>query len=168
VGITVYVLHPRGAVYDTLAVLTRKVRAEADSASFSLAAVPEVLDTIVVLIPATVGGQPISGSEVITASVTASSGAQGVAAPVTVNILPSATDNTAPQVSFNAVVGPRLEVDDSFSVSLQATDQTRVDTLGLTVYVLHPRAGGPTPWRCSPARCGRPPTRWPSACARCR
>jgi hypothetical protein len=106
------------------------------------AAVPEVLDTIVVLIPATVGGQPISGSEVITASVTASSGAQGVAAPVTVNILPSATDNTAPQVSFNAVVGPRLEVDDSFSVSLQATDQTRVDTLGLTVYVLHPRAGG--------------------------
>ena len=47
------------------------------------AALPQVTDTVVVLIPATSGGQPVQGSEVINAVVTASSGAQGVAAPVT-------------------------------------------------------------------------------------
>jgi hypothetical protein len=104
--------------------------------------VPLVNDTVVVLVPATQGGNAVSGAETINASVTASSGAQGVAAPVGVSILPSQTDATAPQVSFNATVPPRMELDDSFTVTLQATDQNRVDTLGVTIYAIHPRSGG--------------------------
>ncbi|HEX8905864.1 MAG TPA: hypothetical protein VF771_13520, partial [Longimicrobiaceae bacterium] len=53
-----------------------------------------------------------------------------------------ALDQTPPQVSFSASIPGRVEVDDTISVSVQATDATRVDTVGITVFAIHPRAGG--------------------------
>lgn len=106
------------------------------------AAQPRLVDTVHVLVPAKTGSTPVQGTETLVAVATATSGAQGVSAPVTLSILPSQQDVTPPQVSFHANIPPTMEVDDSFSVVLQATDQTRVDTLGVTVLAIHPRAGG--------------------------
>jgi hypothetical protein len=100
---------------------------------------PQVLDTLVVLIPATLAGAVVQGAEELRATVTAASGAQGVSAPVTVTIQPAGVDVAAPQVTFRAVVPTHMEVDDSFSVAVDATDETRPDTVGITVYVIHPR-----------------------------
>lgn len=102
------------------------------------APVPQVVDTFTILIPATLGTTVVQGQEELRATVTAASGAVGVSAPVTVTINPAQTDATAPQVTFRAHVPAHMEVDDSFSVALSATDNTRPDTLGVVVYVLHP------------------------------
>lgn len=101
-------------------------------------ALPSVVDTFLIPIPATAGGSQVQGAEQITAVVTASSGAQGVTAPLGVTINPAQQDVVAPKVTFHAVVPTRAEVDDSFSVSVSATDETRPDTVGITVYVIHP------------------------------
>lgn len=102
------------------------------------APLPQATDTFVVLIPATVGSAVVQGQEELRAIVTTASGVPGVSAPVTVTINPAQTDHTAPQVTFRAHVAGHLEVDDSFSVAVSATDDTRPDTVGLTIYVLHP------------------------------
>jgi len=103
------------------------------------APVPQVVDTFVIPIPATVGTAVVQGAEELRATVTAASGAQGVSAPVAVAINPAQVDRTAPQVSFHANVPAHVEVDDSFSVVVSATDETRVDSVGITVYAIHPR-----------------------------
>ncbi|MFL5385849.1 MAG: YncE family protein [Longimicrobiaceae bacterium] len=103
------------------------------------APVPQVVDTFTILIPATIGSTVVQGAEELRATVTAASGAAGVSAPVTVTINPAQTDATAPQVTFRAHVPARVEADDSFSVAVSATDETRPDTVGLTIYVIHPR-----------------------------
>ncbi|HVG44941.1 MAG TPA: hypothetical protein VM890_09425 [Longimicrobium sp.] len=101
--------------------------------------VQQVVDTIVVPIPATIGTAVVQGAEELRATVTAASGAQGVSAPVTVTINPAQVDKTPPQVRFHATLPALVEVDDSFSVAVSATDETRADTVGVTVYVLRPR-----------------------------
>jgi hypothetical protein len=103
------------------------------------APVPQVVDTFIVPIPATVGTAVVQGAEELRATVTAASGAQGVSAPVSITINPAQVDHTAPQVSFHAHVPAHMEVDDSFSVVVSATDETRVDSVGITVYAIHPR-----------------------------
>jgi len=101
--------------------------------------VAQLVDTFTVLIPATIGSAVVQGSEELRATVTAASGAAGVSAPVTVTINPAQVDQTAPQVIFHAYVPAHMEIDDSFSVAVRATDETRPDTVGLTVYVVRPR-----------------------------
>jgi hypothetical protein len=110
-----------------------------DSTITLTTAQPLVVDTIVIPIPATVNGTPVAGAEELRATVTAASGAQGVSAPVGITILSARQDLTAPLVSFHATVPARAEVDDTFSVTVSATDETRPDSVGVTVYVLHPR-----------------------------
>ena len=100
---------------------------------------PQVVDTFVIAIPATIASAVVQGAEELRATVTAASGAQGVSAPVTVTIAPAQVDQTPPQVTFRARVPAHMEVDDSFSVAVSATDETRADSVGITVYVLHPR-----------------------------
>jgi hypothetical protein len=102
--------------------------------------VPQVVDTFIIPIPATAaGGGVVQGAEELRATVTAASGAQGVSAPVTVTILPAQVDQKAPQVTMHTTVPPLVEVDDSFAVAVSATDETRADSVGITVYVLRPR-----------------------------
>jgi hypothetical protein len=104
------------------------------------APVPQLVDTFVILIPATAaGGAVVQGAEEIRATVTAASGAQGVSAPVVVTINPAQVDVAAPQVSFRARIPAHMETDDSFSVVVEATDATRPDTVGLTIYAIRPR-----------------------------
>jgi hypothetical protein len=125
--------------------LVRSVRVTGTGAfafdtTLTLAApVPQVVDTFLIAIPATIGTAVVQGAEELRATVTAASGAQGVSAPVTVTISPAQVDQLAPQVTFRAHVPPLMEVDDSFSVAVSATDETRTDTVGVTVYVLRPR-----------------------------
>ena len=104
-----------------------------------VAPVPQVVDTFTIPIPATIGTTVVQGQEELRASVTAASGAVGVSPPVVVTINPAQVDQTPPQVTFRAHVPAHMEVDDSFSVALSATDETRPDTVGVVVYVLHPR-----------------------------
>jgi hypothetical protein len=125
--------------------LVRSVRVTGTGAfafdtTITLAApVPQVVDTFLIAIPATIGTAVVQGAEELRATVTAASGAQGVSAPVTVTISPAQVDHLAPQVTFRAHVPALMEVDDSFSVAVSATDETRTDTVGVTVYVLRPR-----------------------------
>jgi hypothetical protein len=103
------------------------------------APVPQVVDTFVILIPNTISGGLAPATEELRATVTAASGAQGVSAPVTVTINPPTLDQTPPQVTFRAHVPVRMEVDDSFSVVVSATDATRADSVGITIYAIRPR-----------------------------
>lgn len=125
--------------------LVRSVRVTGTGAfpfdtTLTLAApLPQVIDTFVVPIPATIGTAVVQGSEELRATVTAASGSQGVSAPVTVTILPAQVDQTPPQVRMHTTVAPLVEVDDSFAVAVSATDETRADSVGITVYVLRPR-----------------------------
>ncbi|HEX8241948.1 MAG TPA: hypothetical protein VF541_00585 [Longimicrobium sp.] len=101
-----------------------------------------VTDTIVVPIPAVIGTAVVQGNEDLVATATTPGGQPATSTPVTVVIRAAAPDVTPPQVSFNAVVPGRIEVDDTLTVTAQATDATRVDTVGITVFAIHPRAGG--------------------------
>lgn len=78
----------------------------------------------------------VQGSE--TLQLTAISGANltGTSRPVTLSITAPAPDTTAPRVTFDAVVPGRVETDDSIRVSVQATDETRVDSVGVTVLAI--------------------------------
>jgi hypothetical protein len=105
-------------------------------------AVQAVNDTFVVLVPATVGGTAVQGTETVVAVATTAGGKDATSTPLAVTIRPSQPDVAAPQVTFNADVPGRVEADDTLHITAQATDLTRVDTLGITVFAIRPRAGG--------------------------
>jgi hypothetical protein len=90
------------------------------------------VDTVIVLaIPATAQGT-------LDIAATATSGRRiiGEARPVRVRILANAADNVAPRVSFTSSIAGRLEVSDSLTVTVTATDETRVDSLGASVVAI--------------------------------
>ncbi len=91
-----------------------------------------VVDTTVV-IPVPASAQ---GDLVIRASATSGRRVVGEARPVAVRILPPAADDVPPRVSFTTNIAGRLEVSDSFTVTVTGTDETRVDTLGATVIAI--------------------------------
>lgn len=75
---------------------------------------------------------------------TATSGSNQTAAslPLQVSILPAQQDQTAPRVTLLPTIGLRAEHADSFTVQVSATDETRVDSVGVTVIAVRRRAGG--------------------------
>jgi hypothetical protein len=91
----------------------------------------QVDTTIVLPIPANAQG-PLD----IVANVTSGRRIQGEARPVRVVILAAAPDVVPPRVSFTSVIPSRLEVSDSLTVTVTATDETRVDSLGATVVAI--------------------------------
>jgi hypothetical protein len=105
-------------------------------------ALQSVNDTVVVPIPATVAGTAVQGTETLVAIATTAGGKDATSTPLAVTIKPAQPDITPPQVTFNADVPGRVETDDTLHVTAQATDAVRIDTLGITVFAIHPRAGG--------------------------
>jgi hypothetical protein len=84
----------------------------------------------------------VQGTETLVAIATTAGGKDATSTPLAVTIKPAQPDITPPQVTFNADVPGRVETDDTLHVTAQATDAVRIDTLGITVFAIHPRAGG--------------------------
>ncbi|HEX2092153.1 MAG TPA: hypothetical protein VHG28_07105, partial [Longimicrobiaceae bacterium] len=78
----------------------------------------------------------VQGDLQIDASATSSQRVEGRARPVRVRILPAAADAVPPRVSFSVTVPPRMEITDTLVVTVNATDETRVDTIGATVVAI--------------------------------
>jgi hypothetical protein len=87
--------------------------------------------TIVIPVPQTgVGTLRVTGSTV------SGSNQTGTSLPFDVRIDPANQDATAPRVTFQTTIGQRVEQADSFSVSVSAVDETRVDSVGVTVLAI--------------------------------
>lgn len=116
--------------------LIRSVRIRATGAfSFdSTLTLPQpraVLDTTI-----TVPIPNVQGTEALQLTAVSGSNLTGNSRPVTLAITAPAPDTTAPRVTFDATIPARVEADDSFRVSVQATDETRVDSVGVTVVAI--------------------------------
>jgi hypothetical protein len=94
--------------------------------------------TLVIPIP-----QTATGTLRITGSTVSGSNQTGASVPFDVAILPAEQDVTAPRVTFQTTIGTRVELADSFSVAVSAVDETRVDSVGVTVLAI--RRSSPTP-----------------------
>ncbi len=121
--------------------LIRSVRIRATGAftfdsTLSLAQPRAVLDTTI-----TVPIPTVQGAEVLQLTAVSGANLQGVSRPLGLVITAPVPDTTAPRVTFDATVPLRAEVDDSIRVSVQATDDNRVDSVGVTVVAI---THGPT------------------------
>lgn len=94
--------------------------------------------TIVIPIP-----NAAVGSELVRATAVSGSNQNGTAVPISINIGPADTDLIAPRVTFSTSISQRVEQADSFSVTVSAVDETRVDSVGVTVLAI--RRSTPTP-----------------------
>jgi hypothetical protein len=89
-------------------------------------------DTAIVLaIPAAA-----EGTLRLDASVTSGTNRTANAVPVTITIRPAEADAQPPRTTFTTAMPPRMEHGDRFQVSVSATDETRVDSVGVTVLAL--------------------------------
>jgi hypothetical protein len=100
--------------------------------TFSFTPARAELDTTVVIpIP-----QTAVGTLQVTGTATSGSNQNGVAVPISINIRPADLDVTAPRVTFSTSIPQRVEQADSFSVTVSAADETRVDSVGVTVLAI--------------------------------
>ncbi len=98
---------------------------------------PELDTTLVIPIP-----QAAQGTLTVTASAVSGSNQPGTAVPLSITVLPADQDLVAPRVTFQTTIPVRVEQADSFSVAVSAVDETRVDSVGVTVLAIRRR--GPT------------------------
>ena len=94
----------------------------------------ELDTTVVIPIP-----QAAVGTLAVTASAVSGSNQPGTAVPLNITIRPAEQDLLAPRVSFQTTIAQRVEQADSFSVAVSAADETRVDSLGVTVLAIRRR-----------------------------
>lgn len=98
----------------------------------------ETVDTVVVLpLPASAAG---AATLLATAVTTSADTASGI--PVSLDVIPVGGDETPPVVSFELALPPRLEVDDSVTVRVSATDGTQVERVGVTIRPIVALAAG--------------------------
>jgi hypothetical protein len=83
-----------------------------------------------------------AGTFTLTATATSGSNQTATSLPVQATIQPAAVDNTAPRVTMALSVAPRAELTDSFTVAVSATDENRVDSVGVTVLAIRQLPGG--------------------------
>ncbi|HEX6910131.1 MAG TPA: hypothetical protein VF142_07045, partial [Longimicrobium sp.] len=94
----------------------------------------ELDTTLVVPIP-----QAAQGTLTVTASAVSGSNQPGTAVPLSITVLPADQDLLAPRVTFQTTIPQRVEQADSFSVAVSAVDETRVDSVGVTVLAIRRR-----------------------------
>ncbi|MGI8874434.1 MAG: YncE family protein [Egibacteraceae bacterium] len=97
------------------------------------------IDTTLV-IPIPQGATPGTLSLVATATSGSNQTAQSPAIEAVIQA--SQVDATAPRVTMSTAIATRVEQTDSFTVSVTATDENRVDSVGITVHAIRQRAGG--------------------------
>jgi hypothetical protein len=78
----------------------------------------------------------------VDASTVSGANQPGVGVPVTVVVKAAALDLVAPRVTYQVASRGTAEQRDSFDVTVTGTDETRVDTVGVTVLGIRRRAGG--------------------------
>lgn len=96
------------------------------------------VDTTVVLFLPNVG----QGALLVEAGTTSGSRLTGSARPVAVTVLPPITDQLPPRLSYTMEVPTRAETLDTLSVTLSASDETRVDSVGASVFAIRRTATG--------------------------
>jgi hypothetical protein len=94
--------------------------------------------TLVIPVP-----QTATGTLQVSATAVSGSNQTGMSVPLAINIRPADLDVTAPRVTLQATIEQRVEQADSFSVTVTAVDETRVDSVGVTVLAI--RRSTPTP-----------------------
>lgn len=77
----------------------------------------------------------------VDASTVSGANQPGVGVPLTMVVKAAAQDLVVPRVSFQAAIRPSAEQRDSFDVTVTGTDETRVDTVGVTVLGIRRSAG---------------------------
>ena len=100
-----------------------------------------MVDTILTL-PLPAGA---SGEATLYAYAATASGDTTVHAPITLNLAPAAGDNTPPVVTFSLDAAERMEVGDTISVMVLATDSTQVGRVGVTIRPVRRLASGDLP-----------------------
>jgi hypothetical protein len=98
------------------------------------------IDTVVT-IPVPQGASTSTPLRLV-ASATSGSNQTATSLPVEVTIQPAQLDQTAPRVTLLQAIPARAEHADSFAVQVSATDETRVDSVGVTVVAVRRLAGG--------------------------
>lgn len=96
----------------------------------------QVDTTLVIPVP-----QQAVGDLVVTGSTLSGSNQTGTSVPFTVRVQPADQDATAPRVRFQTTIPERVEQGDEFSVTVTGTDETRVDSVGVTVLAIRRRGG---------------------------
>lgn len=116
--------------------LIRSVRIRATGAftfdsTLTLAQPRALLDSVI-----TVPIPSVQGAEVLQLTAISGANLQGTSRPLGLVITAPVPDTTAPRVTFDATIPGRVEVDDSIHVAVQATDDNRVDSVGVTVLAI--------------------------------
>jgi len=116
--------------------LIRSVRIRATGAftfdsTLTLAQPRALLDSVI-----TVPIPTVQGAEVLQLTAVSGANLQGSSRPLGLVITAPVPDTTAPRVTFDASIPARVEIDDSIHVTVQATDDNRVDSVGVTVVAI--------------------------------
>jgi hypothetical protein len=99
---------------------------------FNFAPARAAFDTTVVIpIP-----NAATGTLRVTATAVSGSNQNGASVPVNITVGPANNDVTAPRVTFSTTIPQRVEQADSFAVTVSAVDETRVDSVGVTVLAI--------------------------------
>ena len=113
-------------------VTLRTSGAYASEQSITLRTPAAVVDTtFVVTLPGTA-----RGDLQLDASASSTQRVAGTARSVRVVVQPAVVDALPPRVSFTTSIPARMEVSDSLSVTVSGTDETRLDSLGVTLLAL--------------------------------
>lgn len=100
---------------------------------------PAEVDTAVILsVP-----NDAEGELRLVAGVVSGTSVDATSRTVSVNILPTAADQTPPNVYFSVDAPERAERTDSFSVRVSATDNTLVDSVGVSLLAINQSGGSP-------------------------
>lgn len=94
----------------------------------------ELDTTLVIPIP-----QSAVGALTVTGSAISGSNQAGTSVPLTIQVQPAEQDVTAPRVTFQTTIPQRVEHADSFAVAVSGADETRVDSVGVTVLAIRRR-----------------------------
>jgi hypothetical protein len=78
----------------------------------------------------------------LVARATSGTNQEAASMPLSVTIQGATQDVVPPRVTLRYDVAPRVERTDSFTVHVSATDDTRVDSVGVTVLAIRQRTGG--------------------------
>ncbi|HEX6042030.1 hypothetical protein [Longimicrobium sp.] len=90
--------------------------------------------TLVIPIP-----QAAVGTLNVTSSAVSGSNQTGTSVPLAITVRPAEQDVTAPRVTFQTTIPQRVEQTDTFSVAVSGADETRVDSVGVTVLAIRRR-----------------------------
>ncbi|MBB4639209.1 YncE family protein [Longimicrobium terrae] len=108
--------------------------------TITLAAPRAVLDTVLVI---AIPPLPTDGVITIDASTISGSLQPGVAVPIQVSVRAAELDRVRPRTTFVPDVRATVEQGDTFQVTVTGVDETRVDSVGVTVLAI--RRSGPRP-----------------------